>query len=577
MAEALSFAKLDDILSKTIDNRGSIITKNQFSRVDEWIHSGNYLLNAQLSGSMFRGYPNSRSTALAGETGTGKTFLALNACREAQKMDYNVIFCDSEAAIDESTVKKFGIDPEKFRYQPMNTPRQFSHFVTNLIKSLNEYKAKKKQVPKILIVLDSLGNLATDKLKKDALDGSTKKDMTKQQEMKALFSLTTMDLAEAKIPFILTAHTYSSMNAMFPQQVMGGGCLFPGTKIRTPDGLRNVEDIKEGDLVETFYGPEEVLETHKEEKEPYEIFFDDDTSIVCSPNHRFFTGTSLDNIEHYTKAKRLQRGDIIKTQNGHHFGGVKVEKVGMFRVKKMTVLADVFDITVPSGNYILENGMISHNSGALYNSSIINFLHKAQLKEKLDTDKDKNKKEPEMQKTGIVVRSVTNKNRFARPVTIRFHISFFHGMNPFVGLESFIDFNNSGIQKGNMFPISHLGKLKDEDQKLVNENDWTWTNADGKKVFFFPKETARNYVVRHLDGTIPTAKLFSAKVFTKEVLEKLDENVIKPAFMLPDVGELNDDFENLLTEDNIKILDEMDENGPPEANLDNVLTFERNE
>jgi len=65
----LSFLELDTLLSKNIDNRGSIITKNVFSQIDEWIHSGNYLLNAQLSGSLFGGYPNSRSVALAGETG----------------------------------------------------------------------------------------------------------------------------------------------------------------------------------------------------------------------------------------------------------------------------------------------------------------------------------------------------------------------------------------------------------------------------------------------------------------------------------------------------------------------------
>lgn len=68
MAKELNFIELDNKLSK-IDDRGSLIEKNVFSRVDEWIHSGNYLLNAQLSGTLFGGYPNSRSVALAGETG----------------------------------------------------------------------------------------------------------------------------------------------------------------------------------------------------------------------------------------------------------------------------------------------------------------------------------------------------------------------------------------------------------------------------------------------------------------------------------------------------------------------------
>lgn len=68
MAKALSFVDLDTALTK-VNDKGSIITKNTFSKIDEWISSGNYLLNAQLSGSLFGGFPNSRSICIAGESG----------------------------------------------------------------------------------------------------------------------------------------------------------------------------------------------------------------------------------------------------------------------------------------------------------------------------------------------------------------------------------------------------------------------------------------------------------------------------------------------------------------------------
>lgn len=67
-AKELSFTDLDAFLSK-INDKGSIITHNTFSKVDEWIPAGNYLLNAQLSGSLFGGIPNSRSICFAGESG----------------------------------------------------------------------------------------------------------------------------------------------------------------------------------------------------------------------------------------------------------------------------------------------------------------------------------------------------------------------------------------------------------------------------------------------------------------------------------------------------------------------------
>jgi len=68
MAKQLSFLELDTALTK-VNDKGSIITKNTFSKIDEWISSGNYLLNAQLSGSLFGGFPNSRSICVAGESG----------------------------------------------------------------------------------------------------------------------------------------------------------------------------------------------------------------------------------------------------------------------------------------------------------------------------------------------------------------------------------------------------------------------------------------------------------------------------------------------------------------------------
>lgn len=68
MAKEFSFTELDTLLTK-INPKGSIITHNTFSRIDEYISSGNYLLNAQLTGSLFGGIPNSRSVCFAGETG----------------------------------------------------------------------------------------------------------------------------------------------------------------------------------------------------------------------------------------------------------------------------------------------------------------------------------------------------------------------------------------------------------------------------------------------------------------------------------------------------------------------------
>ena len=237
MAKTFSFTELDAALTK-INPKGSIITTNTFSKIDEYIPSGNYMLNAQLTGSLFGGIPNSRSICFAGESGTGKTFLTLNACREAQKLGYHIIYCDSEAAVDENTMKNFGIDPEGVRYQPVGTSLEVRHFVTNLCDQLKKAKDKGAETPKILLVLDSLGNLATTKERADAASGSEKKDMTKQQDLRSLFRVITTDLAEFKIPFIFTNHTYASIGSFIPGQTIsgGGGAIYSITshKKKTP-------------------------------------------------------------------------------------------------------------------------------------------------------------------------------------------------------------------------------------------------------------------------------------------------------------------------------------------------------
>jgi RecA/RadA recombinase len=223
-AGSFSFLDLDRSLSKISGfETGSILTTNTFSEVDEWIPTGNYLLNAQISGTLFGGVPNNRSFGVMGDPGTGKSFFCLNVVREAQKIGYDVIYCDSEGAIDKSGALKFGIDTDKIRYQPIKTVSQFQTFVSNLMELVNKAKSAGQQ-PKILIVLDSLGMLSTDKELTDALKGHNASDMgAKAKELRKLFRVITLDLTAAKIPLICTNHVYAGGGAYIPTKESSGG------------------------------------------------------------------------------------------------------------------------------------------------------------------------------------------------------------------------------------------------------------------------------------------------------------------------------------------------------------------
>ena len=117
---------------------------------------------------------------------------------------------------------KFGIDIKKVNYQPINTVQEFRTSVTTITKKMQEIKRAGGEIPKLMIILDSAGNLATQKEIDDAASGSEKSDMTRSKILKSIFRIIMTPLADLKIPFIFTNHTYQSQS-FIPMQIAGGG------------------------------------------------------------------------------------------------------------------------------------------------------------------------------------------------------------------------------------------------------------------------------------------------------------------------------------------------------------------
>ena len=154
---------------------------------------------------------------------TAKTFIAMSIVRNSLKMGYHPIYFDSEGAIDVEFTKRLGVDPSKIRLDVINTIEDFSHMSAKIVEQIDEMKKKGEEPPKILIVLDSLGNMTSSKEKADAISGSDKRDMTKQQAIRKLFRVNGIDFARLGIPFVVVAHTYDSMSMFSPKEISGGG------------------------------------------------------------------------------------------------------------------------------------------------------------------------------------------------------------------------------------------------------------------------------------------------------------------------------------------------------------------
>jgi len=402
--KSTSFLELNDALNK-ISPDGGLIEDVTYTRIDEWISTGSYILNACISGSLFGGMPNRRSLLLAGVNSTGKSYLALSICRNAQSMGYNVIYVDTEGAIDDEFVKRLGIDTSKFRVEPINTIEKFKFFAANLNKYMSECRESGKEVPKVILVLDSLGNLSSEKERTDAQDQNEKRDMTKQQGVRGMFRVNGLDFAINGIPFIIIGHTYEKTNSYIPGQEISGG------------------------------------------------------------------------------------------------GGPK------------------------------------------YNASISLMLTISKMDDK-ESEEHNKKTNVNSTKVGVVVTVTPVKQRFARPIKVQFHIPFYKKPNSYVGLESFVSWDACGIMRGKAISEKEYNRLNPEEQKICREFDFKQPKKDGIediiKMYAMPKDTSRTLVCKHLNGEIPLVELFTDKVFTQDVLKQLDDNAIKPTFMLPSINSLDD-------------------------------------
>lgn len=217
-----SISDLNKALSKNSKFGALLSEGGGTSQIGEYISTGNYLLNACMSGSLLKGIPNNRSICLSGESGVGKTYLLLNMCREAQKMGYFIIYYDSENAVDAELAGNFGVDLSLFRYEPVQTVQEFRSNVTNIIDTLIEQKEAGNEIPKLFIALDSAGNLASQKEIDDAKSYSDKADMSRAKMMKSLFRIMMSKLGIIGGSFVFTNHVYKTMD-LYSQDVQSGG------------------------------------------------------------------------------------------------------------------------------------------------------------------------------------------------------------------------------------------------------------------------------------------------------------------------------------------------------------------
>ena len=190
---------------------------NSLSIVGDWIDTGSYALNAIFSGSLYKGIPVGRVTGFSGPSGAGKTLIVNKIIANAQKKGYFAAVWDTEAAVDRQSAEGVGVDPKRLKYYPVETVEDCRNQIATF---LDKIIAANDPNLKVIIAIDSLGNLASAKELRDVTEGKDAADMgTKAKAMKSMMRALTFKAAKARVPILFTNHIYDNPTSLYPELV----------------------------------------------------------------------------------------------------------------------------------------------------------------------------------------------------------------------------------------------------------------------------------------------------------------------------------------------------------------------
>jgi len=207
---------LDKLKKNSTIKDTAILSKSKFFTEKDVIQTNVPMVNVALSGKLDGGLTPGL-TMLAGPSKHFKTAFALLMAAAYQKKypDAVVLFYDSEFGTPTKYFETFNINMENVLHTPITDVEQLKFDIMQQLQNL-------EATDKVIIVLDSIGNLASKKEVEDALDGKSVADMSRAKQMKSLFRMVTPHLTIKDIPMVVVNHTYKEIG-MFPKDIVGGG------------------------------------------------------------------------------------------------------------------------------------------------------------------------------------------------------------------------------------------------------------------------------------------------------------------------------------------------------------------
>ena len=194
----------------------AVLQESKFFNAKDLIQTPVPMINVALSGRLDGGLAPGL-TVFAGPSKHFKTAFALMLAKAYMDKyeDAIVLFYDSEFGSPQSYFDSFGIDTSRVLHTPITDIEQLKH---DSMQQLNNLE----RGDHVIIIVDSVGNLASKKEVDDALEGKSVADMTRAKQLKSLFRMVTPHLNIKDIPMIVVNHTYMEQG-LFPKAVVSGG------------------------------------------------------------------------------------------------------------------------------------------------------------------------------------------------------------------------------------------------------------------------------------------------------------------------------------------------------------------
>jgi len=207
---------LDKLKKNTTIKDSAILSKSKFFTEKDMVPTDVPMINVALSGKLDGGIIPGL-TMWAGPSKHFKTAFSLLMAKAYMDKypEAGLLFYDSEFGTPVKYFETFQIDMDRVLHTPLTDIEQLKFDIMQQLQEVN-------RGDKLIIILDSIGNLASKKEVEDALEGKSVADMSRAKQVKSLFRMVTPHLNLKDIPMVVVNHTYKEIG-MFPKDIVGGG------------------------------------------------------------------------------------------------------------------------------------------------------------------------------------------------------------------------------------------------------------------------------------------------------------------------------------------------------------------